>query len=193
MSTTTAWLMLILSGLVDVAWALSMKKANGFENLTWSAVSLVLLAAFVVMLTKALAVLPVGTAYAVWTGIGAAGTVIAGAVWLGEAVSLDKICGVLLVLAGAWILVVRPPRERPMAWLRSPPYPPEAERCAFTAEESISTLAGGPPALASRGRGRPRRPLRPSGHSGCRASCAVRSRAAHRSSARRTSEHGRCR
>ena len=45
-------------------------------------------------------------------------------------------------------LVVRPPRERPMAWLRSP-FPPEAERCALTAELSISTWAGGPPVLAN--------------------------------------------
>lgn len=48
----------------------------------------------------------------------------------------------------AWILVVRPPRERPTAWLRSPPFPPAAQRCALTAELSISTSAGGPPALA---------------------------------------------
>ena len=71
MTPSLAWVYLVASGLIDVAWALSMKKAEGFANPLWSAISLLLLAMFVYLLTKSLQILPVGTAYAVWTGIGA--------------------------------------------------------------------------------------------------------------------------
>lgn len=100
MTPTLAWVALVASGLVDVAWALAMKKADGFANPAWSAVSLVLLAIFVYLLTKALQVLPVGTAYAVWTGIGAAGTVIAGIVLFSEPASAARIFFVATVVAG---------------------------------------------------------------------------------------------
>ena len=100
MTTTLAWIALIASGLVDVAWALAMKKAEGFANPLWSAVSLVLLAIFVYLLTKALQVLPVGTAYAVWTGIGAAGTVIAGIVLFAEPASVLRLFFIATVVAG---------------------------------------------------------------------------------------------
>jgi quaternary ammonium compound-resistance protein SugE len=100
MTPTLAWTCLVASGIVDVAWALAMKKADGFSNPLWSAVSLVLLAVLVYLLTKALQVLPVGTAYAVWTGIGAAGTVIAGIVLFAEPASLLRLVLVATVVAG---------------------------------------------------------------------------------------------
>jgi quaternary ammonium compound-resistance protein SugE len=100
MTPTLAWVALIASGLVDVAWALAMKKADGFADPLWSAISLVLLAVFVYLLTKALQVLPVGTAYAVWTGIGAAGTVIAGIVLFSEPVSALRLLFIATVVAG---------------------------------------------------------------------------------------------
>ncbi|WP_336487014.1 DMT family transporter [Methylobacterium nigriterrae] len=84
MSAGWGWGLLVASGCIDVAWALATKKADGFRDPAWTALSLVLLAAFVVLLTKALQVLPVGTAYAVWTGIGAAGSVVAGILLFGE-------------------------------------------------------------------------------------------------------------
>jgi quaternary ammonium compound-resistance protein SugE len=100
MSPTLAWIALVASGLIDVAWALAMKKADGFANPFWSAVSLVLLVAFVFLLTKALQVLPVGTAYAVWTGIGAAGAVLAGIVLLAEPASPLRLLCIATVVAG---------------------------------------------------------------------------------------------
>src|SRR5262245_28230485 len=100
MTPAWAWAALIMSGLVDVAWALAMKKADGFAEPLWSAISLALLAIFVFLLTKALQVLPVGTAYAVWTGIGAAGTVIAGIVLFGEAASALRLLFIALVVVG---------------------------------------------------------------------------------------------
>ena len=99
-STTLAWIYLAVSGIVDVAWALAMKKADGFANPMWSAVSLVLLALFVYLLTKALQVLPVGAAYAVWTGIGAVGTAVVGMVWLKDPTTVVRIGSIVLIVAG---------------------------------------------------------------------------------------------
>jgi quaternary ammonium compound-resistance protein SugE len=100
MTTTQGWIYLVASGLIDVAWALSMKKANGFSQPGWTIVSLVLLAVFVYLLTKALQVLPVGTAYAVWTGIGAAGTVIAGILFFAEPATAVRLFFLAVVVAG---------------------------------------------------------------------------------------------
>lgn len=100
MTVTQGWIYLIVSGFIDVAWALAMKKANGFTQPEWSLVSLVLLGTFVYLLTKALQVLPVGTAYAVWTGIGAAGTVIAGIVFFSEPANPVRLFFILVVVIG---------------------------------------------------------------------------------------------
>jgi quaternary ammonium compound-resistance protein SugE len=100
MTMAQGWIYLVVSGVIDVAWALSMKKANGFANLGWSLVSLILLAAFVYLLTRALTVLPVGTAYAVWTGIGAAGTVIAGILMFSEPATALRLFFIGVVVAG---------------------------------------------------------------------------------------------
>ena len=100
MTTTLAWTALVVSGLIDVAWALAMKKADGFANPLWSAISLGLLAVFVYLLTRALQVLPVGTAYAVWTGIGAAGTVVAGILLFAEPASPLRLLFIAMVVAG---------------------------------------------------------------------------------------------
>lgn len=108
MSQGTAWLLLVVSGLLDVAWAVSMKYAEGYTRLGWSLVSLILLAAFVYLLGRVLAVLPVGSAYAVWTGIGAAVTVLLGILLFGESLSLARIGGVILVVLGIVLLKAAP-------------------------------------------------------------------------------------
>ena len=100
MSQSLAWLMLVVAGALDVGWAISMKYADGYTRLGWSIVSVVLLAAFVVLLGRALKVLEVGVAYSVWTGIGAAGTFIMGVVLFGETLSAMKLAGITLVLMG---------------------------------------------------------------------------------------------
>lgn len=104
MTRSFAWVLLVTSGLIDVAWALSMKYAQGYTKPLWTALSLALLAAFVYLLGKALQVLDVGTAYAVWTGIGAVGTVLAGAVLFGEALTALRLAAIALVLAGIALL-----------------------------------------------------------------------------------------
>ena len=108
MSPSVAWIALVTAGLLDVGWAVTMKYADGYTRLGWSLVSLVLLAAFVFLLGRALQVLEVGIAYTVWTGIGAAGTLIMGVLLFGEAMSAMKIAGIALVLAGIAALKFAP-------------------------------------------------------------------------------------
>jgi quaternary ammonium compound-resistance protein SugE len=108
MSPSVAWIALVTAGLLDVGWAISMKYADGYTRLGWSLVSLVLLAAFVFLLGRALQVLEVGIAYTVWTGIGAAGTLIMGVLLFGEAMSAMKLAGIALVLAGIAALKFAP-------------------------------------------------------------------------------------
>lgn len=108
MSQAQAWLLLVLSGLVDVAWAFAAKQADGFRNLTWSLVSIGLLLLFVLLLTKALQALPLGTAYVVWTGIGASGSVLVGALVFGEGLSVAKLLACLVILGGIAALKLLP-------------------------------------------------------------------------------------
>lgn len=104
MTPLLAWLALAAAGLLDVAWAIAMKRSQGYTHAGWTLVSLLLLAAFVLLLGKALQVLPVGVAYAVWTGIGAVGTVLAGWLLFGEALGAASLGGIVLVLAGVVML-----------------------------------------------------------------------------------------
>jgi len=108
MSPSVAWIALVTAGLLDVGWAIAMKYADGYTRLGWSLVSLVLLAAFVFLLGRALQVLELGIAYTVWTGIGAAGTLTMGVLLFGEALSAMKIAGIALVLAGVAALKFAP-------------------------------------------------------------------------------------
>lgn len=104
MTSNLAWLALAVAGMLDVAWAISMKQAQGYTRLGWTLASVALLAAFVFLLGKALQVLPVGVAYAVWAGIGAVGTVLAGWLLLDEALGPASLAGIALVAAGIVVL-----------------------------------------------------------------------------------------
>jgi len=108
MSQSFAWFVLVAAGLLDVGWAISMKYAEGYTRPGWTLISLVLLAAFVLLLGRALKVLEIGVAYTVWTGIGAAGTLLMG-VWLfGETLNPTKIAGIALVMSGIVALKLAP-------------------------------------------------------------------------------------
>jgi quaternary ammonium compound-resistance protein SugE len=100
--------MLLTAGICDVLWAVSMKYAEGYTRLGWSLVSLGLLAFFVFLLGRSLQVLPVGTAYAVWTGIGAAGTFLLGVILFGESLSPLRLSGIALVVIGIVLLKLAP-------------------------------------------------------------------------------------
>ena len=100
MSQSLAWGLLIVSGLLDVAWAISMKYAEGYTRPGWSLLSLALLGTFIYLLGRTLEILPVGTAYAVWTGIGAVGTAALGIILFGESMSTARLASIALVIAG---------------------------------------------------------------------------------------------
>lgn len=100
MGNAMAWAMLVASGLIDVAWAYAAKRSAGFTHIGWSAISLLLLAAFIVLLTRALQVLPLGTAYLVWTGIGAVGTLALGAIMFAEPLGGPRLAFAGIVLLG---------------------------------------------------------------------------------------------
>lgn len=94
------WLMLLVAGLFEVGWAIGLKYTEGFTRFWPSVGTLVAMVASVGLLGLALRTLPVGTAYAVWTGIGAVGTVVFGIVLLGEPVSVARLACVGLIVAG---------------------------------------------------------------------------------------------
>ena len=100
MSQGTAWMFLILSGLTDVAWAVTTKRADGFKNAGWGIASQLLLVAFIILLTKALQVLPLGTAYAVWTGIGVIGSVSVGILVFNETASPARLFCIATIAIG---------------------------------------------------------------------------------------------
>jgi quaternary ammonium compound-resistance protein SugE len=94
------WVLLVIAGLFEVAWAIGLKYTEGFTRLWPSAGTLAAMGLSVVLLGIAMRSLPVGTAYAVWTGIGAVGTVILGIVLFGEPATAARLACVGLIVAG---------------------------------------------------------------------------------------------
>lgn len=94
------WLLLVLAGLFEVAWAIGLKYTEGFTRLWPSVATLAAMAASVGLLGLAMKDLPVGTAYAVWVGVGAVGTAILGMVLLGEPSSPGRLISLGLIVAG---------------------------------------------------------------------------------------------
>ena len=92
-----AWIYLVIAGLLEVVWALALKSTQGFTRLWPTVVFLVALGGSMWLLALATRTLPIGTAYAVWVGIGALGAAIGGAVLLGEPVTPVRV-GLLLLL-----------------------------------------------------------------------------------------------
>jgi quaternary ammonium compound-resistance protein SugE len=95
-----AWILLVIAGLFEIGWAIGLKYTDGFSRLWPSIGTIVSMVVSVALLSWAMRSLPVGTAYAVWTGIGAAGTVLLGIVLFGEALTLARLACVGLIVAG---------------------------------------------------------------------------------------------
>ncbi|MCI4064856.1 SMR family transporter [Micromonospora sp. R77] len=95
-----AWIVLVLSGLLETAWAIALDRSAGFSRPLPSAVFAVSLVLSMAGLAYALRDIPVGTGYAVWVGIGAVGTALVGMLALGESTSLPRIGCLFLVVAG---------------------------------------------------------------------------------------------
>ncbi|MEP8944295.1 quaternary ammonium compound efflux SMR transporter SugE [Enterobacter ludwigii] len=95
-----SWIILVIAGLLEVVWAIGLKYTHGFTRLTPSVITLTAMIMSIVLLSWAMRSLPVGTAYAVWTGIGAVGAAITGILLLGESASLARIASLALIVAG---------------------------------------------------------------------------------------------
>jgi quaternary ammonium compound-resistance protein SugE len=95
-----SWFYLLIAGLLEVVWAVGLKYTNGFTRLWPSVLTLVSMAGSVGMLGLALRQLPLGTAYAVWTGIGTIGTAIAGMLMLGEPAGALRLGAIALIAIG---------------------------------------------------------------------------------------------
>jgi quaternary ammonium compound-resistance protein SugE len=95
-----AWFFVSVAGLLEVVWAMGLKYSEGFTKPVASSVTLVAMATSMWLLAQALRVLPAGTGYAVWTGIGAVGTAILGVVLLGESRSAVRLVCIGLIVVG---------------------------------------------------------------------------------------------
>ena len=96
----TAWITLFFAGLLEAGWALGLKYTEGFTKVWPSVATLAVMAGSIYLLSRSLSGLPLGTAYAVWTGIGAVGTVIAGIMIFGESRSVVRLLCILLIVSG---------------------------------------------------------------------------------------------
>lgn len=95
-----AWLILILAGILEIVWAFAMKRSQGFAHLAPTLVMAAAMLGSIVLLAIAMRTLPLGTAYTVWTGIGAVGSFVIGIVVLGEDANPMRILAAVLIVAG---------------------------------------------------------------------------------------------
>ena len=104
-----AWVILFVAGILEVVWAYAMKLSDGFSRLGPSAVTLGAMFLSFGLLAVAMKSLPLGTAYTVWTGIGAVGAFVVGIVVLGETVSVMRVLAAVLIVSGLVLMKVSSP------------------------------------------------------------------------------------
>jgi quaternary ammonium compound-resistance protein SugE len=95
-----AWVLLFVAGLFEVGWAVGLKASAGFTRLWPSVFTVLSMVVSLGLLGLSLRSLPLGTAYAVWTGVGAVGTVLVGVLWFGDAATAGRLACVALIVAG---------------------------------------------------------------------------------------------
>lgn len=95
-----AWLYLVLAGLSEIVWAYGLKMTHGFTDVVWSAVTIFFMIVSFFLFGKAMRTIPIGTAYAVFTGIGAAGTALIGILFLEEGAGMLKIASLIVLIGG---------------------------------------------------------------------------------------------
>ena len=97
---STNWVILIIAGLFEILWAIGLKYTDGFTKLTPSILTILSMLVSIWLLSISLKTLPLGTAYAVWVGIGTVGTVIAGIILFNDSVNLLRIISILFIILG---------------------------------------------------------------------------------------------
>jgi len=103
------WILLVLAGLLEVVWAYFMKQSQGFTKLVPSAITIATMIASSVLLSVSMKSLPLGTAYTIWTGIGAVGAFLVGVVILGESATAMRIAAAVIIVAGLVLMKVSSP------------------------------------------------------------------------------------
>ena len=106
-----AWVYLLIAGLLEIVWAYFMKQSHGFTRLWPSVATLAFMGVSFALLSMAMKSLPMGTAYVVWTGIGAVGAFVVGVVFLQEHLSPVRVIAALLVVAGLVLFRLAPGGE----------------------------------------------------------------------------------
>lgn len=101
-----AWLVLVVAGLLEVVWAFSMKQSQGFTRLGPSVVTIVAMIASFALLSISMRTLPLGTAYTVWTGIGAVGAFIVGVLVLREPATPARMAAAVLIISGLVLMKI---------------------------------------------------------------------------------------
>lgn len=98
------WILLSIAGALEVVWAFSMKQSQGFTRLWPGLITLIAMLASFGLLAAAMRSLPLGTAYAVWTGIGALGAFVVGIAFLGESANATRLLAAALILGGIMLM-----------------------------------------------------------------------------------------
>lgn len=104
-----AWLMLIVAGLFEIVWAFAMKQSDGFTRLVPSVITIVGMIVSFALLALSMRTLPLGTAYTIWTGIGAIGAFVVGIAFLGEQLNFMRICAAVLIVGGLVLMKLATP------------------------------------------------------------------------------------
>ena len=104
-----AWILLFIAGLLEVIWAFTMKSSHGFTRLVPTVITFVAMAVSFGLLSVAMKTLPLGTAYTVWTGIGAVGAFVVGIVVLGEQVTVMRVAAAVLIVSGLVLMKLSSP------------------------------------------------------------------------------------
>ena len=105
-----AWIFLVIAGVLEVVWAFAMKQSHGFSRLVPSVVTIAAMIASFTLLSVSMRALPLGTAYTIWTGIGAVGAFVAGIAFLGEQASAMRIGAALLIVGGLVLMKLSSPQ-----------------------------------------------------------------------------------
>ena len=101
-----AWMFLLAAGLLEIVWSFTMKLSQGFTRGMPTAITVVVMLASFALLSISMKTLPLGTAYTVWTGIGAVGAFVVGVVALGEPLTIARIVAAALIVAGLSIMKI---------------------------------------------------------------------------------------
>lgn len=104
-----AWVILVLAGALEVVWAYYMKQSEGFTRLVPSAITLVAMIVSFALLSYSMKLLPLGTAYTIWTGIGAVGAFVVGVIVLGEPANASRIIAAVLIVSGLVLMKLATP------------------------------------------------------------------------------------